>query len=179
MPKAESAEPAPPVMPSALPAPPMPQPVLSPPRIPTPALPPLRVPADCLRVPAFVARVDAPAPMPAAAPASLPAVMPAAPPRPGAPRGVERGPVCLEPPDLSAYYPRRARLRGTTGRTTVRLTVGRDGQVTDVQVVRSTPEGVFDLAAARVARSLRFLPARRDDKPVATTVSMDLVWRLE
>ncbi len=90
-----------------------------------------------------------------------------------------RGPVLLRPPDLSAYYPRRARMRGTTGRTQIRLTVDADGRVTGVEVLSSTPSGVFEQAARRVGRSLSFRPALRRGNPVPARVTLRLVWRLE
>jgi protein TonB len=90
-----------------------------------------------------------------------------------------RGPVLIRPPDLSEYYPRRARMRGTTGSTRVRLTVDSDGRVTAVEVLASTPAGVFEHAAQRVGRSLSFRPALRRGEPVPARVTLRLVWRLE
>jgi TonB family protein len=87
--------------------------------------------------------------------------------------------VLLRPPDLADYYPRRARLSGTTGRSTVRVTVDERGAVTGVAVVDSTPPGVFDHAATRVARTLRFRPALRDGRPTRSAVSIDMIWRME
>jgi TonB family protein len=85
----------------------------------------------------------------------------------------------IKPPNLSDYYPRRARMREITGRTQVRLTLDADGKVVRVEVLSSTPEGVFEVAARRVGRSLRFQPALRNNRPVATAVVLNLVWRLE
>jgi protein TonB len=116
---------------------------------------------------------------------------PAAPPAPPPPTGGEaregkptvvrpsRGPVLIRPPDLSEYYPRRARMRGTTGSTRIRLTVDADGRVTAVEVLESSPAGVFEHAARRVGRSLSFRPALREGKAVPARVTLRLVWRLE
>lgn len=103
------------------------------------------------------------------------------PPKPAAPpkAAPARGPALLQPPDLSAYYPRRARMSGVTGKTTIRIRVGADGRAEDVQVLRSTPEGTFETAAKRVGHSLRFRPATRDGRSVPVTVSLNLVWNLE
>ena len=90
-----------------------------------------------------------------------------------------RGPVLIRPPDLSAYYPRRARMRGTTGSTHLRLTLDSDGRVTAVEVLASSPAGVFEHAAGRVGRSLSFQPALRQGRPVPARVTLRLVWRLE
>ena len=93
--------------------------------------------------------------------------------------GASRGPILVQPPNLEDYYPRRARMRRVTGKTSVRLTVGADGRTTDVQILSSTPPGVFENAARRVGRSLQFRPALRNDRPTAAAVSLNLIWRLE
>ena len=110
-----------------------------------------------------------------AAPGPVPNATPTAERKPG----TTRGPVFIDPPDLAAYYPRRARIEGVAGRTSIRLTLAADGRVTDVEVLDSTPPGVFETAARRVGAALQFQPAMRDGRPVAATVSLNLVWRLE
>ena len=127
---------------------------------------------DITAVPAFTALVPAttgpvgPSPAPGSGTGSEPA-------------GPARGPTMIKPPDLSDYYPRRAVRRGTTGRTTVRLTIDSRGRVEAVQVIASTPAGVFETAAGRAARSLIFLPARRAGRPVRASVTLNLVWKLD
>jgi len=165
----------------ALPAPPVP-------RMPAPAPaleapPPLsagsiRIAAGPVDVPAYVPEAAVPAPVrpgPVAPGPVRPSPLPERPRRLGA----ARQPVLIQPPDLADYYPRRARMKGVTGRTTVRLTIAPDGRVTDVRVLASTPPGVFEVAARRVGRVLRFRPAVRDDRPVPAAVSLNLIWRLE
>ena len=93
--------------------------------------------------------------------------------------GTSRGPLMIQPPNLSDYYPRRARLREITGKSTIRLTIDARGKVTLAEVLASTPEGVFETAARRVGRSLHFQPALRNNRPVAATVLLNLLWRLE
>jgi len=146
--------------------------------MPEPALPALEpakaATAASLAVPAFEGAARGAPPVPPAPPGGgdaeedEPAV--------GRP---SRGPVLLRPPDLSDYYPRRARMRGTTGVTRLRLTVDADGRVRDVEVLESSPAGVFEQAARRVGRSLSFRPALRDGRPVPARVTLRLVWRLE
>lgn len=85
----------------------------------------------------------------------------------------------IQPPDLSLYYPYRARLRGITGTTRLRLQVGADGRVGAVEVLSSAPAGVFEAAAGRVGRSLRFRPALKRGEAAASSVELSLVWRLE
>jgi len=112
-------------------------------------------------------------------PASGPGGTLVGPAEPVGPVRIDRGPVLFEPPDLSAYYPYRARIDGVTGRTRVRVTVDADGGVLSVRVLSSAPAGVFETAARRVCRTLRFRPALRDGRPVAAAVLLNLVWRLE
>jgi len=148
-------------------------------RLDTPPLPAL-VMADCdaISVPAFIAHLP---PTPGVSnDNALPAVSrPAGGGTTETKVSADRGPVMLKPPNLSEYYPRRAKLRGVSGKTTVRLTIDSHGKVASVEVIRSTPAGVFEIAAGRLARSLTFLPARRDGKAVATTAKMNFVWKLD
>jgi len=159
-----------------LPAPPLPQrPAVDPP--PSATLPLLleAVRTPSLDVPPYSVEAAEPA-LPAPAPARP---TPKAKPGPRRHLATSRGPVLVEPPNLADYYPRRARLQGVTGRTGVRLTVGADGRVTDVEILSSTPPGVFDNAAQRLGRSLQFQPALKDDRPTPAAVSLNLIWRLE
>lgn len=178
-----------PVQEPPLPEPPLPEP--APPELPEEP-PPVRLDIEvplATETPAFealppppVEPTPPPPPQPRPAPpkpAPRPTPKPPPEPEPAPRRGPDRSPVVLEPPDLSAYYPRRARMRGVSGRSTIRVTVDRRGTVTGVQVLASTPADVFDHAARRVGRSLRFRPALRDGEPVAATVTLKLVWRLE
>jgi len=81
--------------------------------------------------------------------------------------------------DLNRFYPRAARLRGTTGETVIRLSIANDGTVGAVEVLRSTPPGIFEKAAQELGRAQRFLAARKDGKAVASTPTMTIVWTLE
>jgi len=185
-PQPEPAEPAPlqppvdaaPVEPTPPVLPPLPQPAL-----PRPA-PALDAPAPIdiavhprLDVPAYAAEAASPVLAPPAPVRSPPAARPA-PARLGTPSNTH-GPVLLGLPDLSSYYPRRALLQGVTGQTRLRLTVDALGRVTDAHVVSSQPAGVFDHAAGRVGRVLRFRPARRAGRPVPAVVSLNLSWKVE
>ena len=85
----------------------------------------------------------------------------------------------IRPPDLSLYYPYRARLRGIAGQTRLNLEVDARGRVTSVRVLRSTPGGVFETAARRAGRSLRFQPALERGQATAASVEVSLVWRLK
>jgi periplasmic protein TonB len=63
-------------------------------------------------------------------------------------------------------YPAQARADGIEGRLVLRLTIGADGSVTQVDVVSSV-ESALDAAAIVSARKWRFKPAMRCGKPVA------------
>ncbi|MBL7140853.1 MAG: energy transducer TonB [Planctomycetes bacterium] len=169
-----------------LPTPPAVEPPLPPPEVleisaldlPAPVPAPLLVDAPAtaassLAVPAYEAEAlpAAPAPLPAGGTGEAEA-------RPG-PVRPSRGPVLMRPPDMSEYYPRRARMQGLTGTSHIRLTVDADGRVTDVEVLDSSPPGAFEQAALRVGRSLAFRPALRDGQPVPARVTLRLIWRLE
>ncbi|MFO8014402.1 MAG: energy transducer TonB [Phycisphaerae bacterium] len=172
----------------AVPSPPVPRPPLPEPEVLEVTAPDLTMPQPA---PLALETADVATASSLAVPAYEGPAEPSAPPAPPQPAGGEaeegepaavrpsRGPVLIRPPDLSAYYPRRARMRGTTGATRVRLTVDSDGRVTAVEVLESSPAGVFEHAARRVGRSLSFRPALREGRPVPARATLRLVWRLE
>lgn len=63
-------------------------------------------------------------------------------------------------------YPVEAARQGVSGGVVLVVTVGADGSVRDVQVEKSTPEGVFEAAAVEAARKWKFTPETRDGQPV-------------
>ncbi len=160
-----------------LPAPPPPRIALAAPRLHAeqPILPSVAIPDTAF--PHVVPRITRTAMEPATTavgPPAPPAKKPAARhPEPG------RGPVLIRPPDMESFYPLRARRRGITGETRFRITIDREGTVTDVDILQSTPAGVFDEAARRLARSLRFRPALRGGRAVRCRVTSNFVWKLE
>lgn len=81
--------------------------------------------------------------------------------------------------DLERFYPRAARLRGITGRSRMRLTIDATGAVANVVVFEATPPGVFEQATERLGHSLRFRPAKRDGKTVASTKDLIIDWTLK
>ncbi len=93
---------------------------------------------------------------------------------------VSRGPVLLEPPDLSYYYPYNARRRGISGTTRIRVELDMKGDVVGVIVLESNPPETFDRAALRLGRRLQFKPAlKKDGNPVRSTVVIPLRWEIE
>lgn len=81
----------------------------------------------------------------------------------------------LHQPDPEIYYPTAARRRGQEGESELVVEVLPSGAIAAVELRRSTPPGVFDAAARRWARALRFAP---HDQAGAVAVPLRLEWRL-
>lgn len=99
---------------------------------------------------------------------------------PGLPGGgMGSGPMLLEPPDLSAYYPPSALRKKITGTTELQVVVDESGRTAQVVVVASTPGGIFEVAAQRLGQSLLFRPAQEGGKPIAARTRITLHWTLD
>ena len=98
---------------------------------------------------------------------------------PPAPVGESRGPVLIERPSLRRYYPARAARTGVTGLTVLDLQIDARGRVTAAKVIKSTPAGVFERAARRAAKRLRYRPAEKNGKSVAGASRVELEWKLD
>ena len=90
-----------------------------------------------------------------------------------------RPPVLLYQPDLATYYPSRARRSGITGSTKLLLDIDSMGRVTNIKIVKSVPSGVFERAARRAAKRLKYKPSSRNGRPQAAKVSMEFIWKLD
>jgi len=88
-----------------------------------------------------------------------------------------------EPPralaQIQPMYPPAARQAGLEGEVRVRFVVARDGSVTDVEVLSSTPGTLFNAAVLQAVRQWRFEPATRAGEPAAVRVETSLQFRLE
>ena len=88
----------------------------------------------------------------------------------------------IKPPKLvekaELIYPLEAKLQHIQGDVLVGMSVGVDGTVQDVQVLRSSGFPILDEAAIDYASKLRFRPATIDDRPVASHTQMLLKFRL-
>jgi protein TonB len=108
---------------------------------PTPAEPapaePTPAPAEPAPTPAPVAAAPAPA---AAAPAPAPV-------RTGPPRAISTP----QPP-----YPREAARSRTSGSVTVQFTIGADGRVSNVEVLRARPRGLFERTVTQTVSTWRY-----------------------
>ncbi len=92
---------------------------------------------------------------------------------------LSRSALIIRPPDLSLYYPYRAKIQELTGRSVLRLQLDEKGRIINAQIVTSSPDNIFDKAALRVARALHFHPALEDGSPVPSVTEISLSWRLE
>lgn len=81
--------------------------------------------------------------------------------------------------DLDRYYPRSARMRGITGTSRIRIAISAEGRVTAVEVLESSPAGVFEQAAQRLAHGLRFRPATAAGTPVPSVQDTTITWTMK
>jgi TonB family protein len=99
------------------------------------------------------------------------------PPEP-APDGAE---VAFQPPELlvraEADYPEAARAQRVEGRVVLRVTIDREGLVTQVDLIEPAGHG-FDEAAREAASRCRFRPGRQRGKPVAVRILFPYDFRL-
>lgn len=90
--------------------------------------------------------------------------------KPAAPRIVEPRPLASR--NAQPDYPRDAQRRGQSGRVLLRVNVAADGSVTDVDFVQRSGTPELDRAAMNAVRKWQFAPARRDGKPIASSVNV-------
>lgn len=76
-------------------------------------------------------------------------------------------------------YPRAARLRGEEGEVTLGISVGSDGAVEAVRVVRSSGFPSLDDAAVEAVRAARFSPATSEGRAVAASARLTLAFKLK
>lgn len=71
-------------------------------------------------------------------------------------------------------YPAEALRRSIHGRVMLRVTVSVDGAVSDLEVAQTSGHHMFDAAALKAVQRWRFEPARRDGRPVMSTVLLPI-----
>jgi protein TonB len=81
--------------------------------------------------------------------------------------------------DLQPPYPPGERKMGREGRVTVRVLVGADGRVHDIQLVSATSDEFFDVTRRQALAKWRFRPATRDGVAVESWRRMSVSFRLE
>jgi protein TonB len=75
-------------------------------------------------------------------------------------------------------YPREAQLRGMEGEVLLWLNISADGDVLEAKVHRSSGHRMLDDHTLRFARTLDFVPARRGQIAIPTTVLLPVRYRL-
>ena len=76
-------------------------------------------------------------------------------------------------------YPDSARKRELTGHVLLRFHLDADGSVSQLQVVKAEPSGVFEEAALAAVRQWRFAPAMKDGRPVPYWVELPMPFLLK
>lgn len=168
-----------------------PRPVQPLPPIVTPAPPPAIVP------PPVVPRPPPPKPRPTpitkSEPKPMPPVVMPLPPIPTRPSVA--APAALAPPPEPVLvpastkatsrrnpkpdYPSIARRRGWEGKVLLSVEVMANGKPGSITVAASSGHEVLDSAAMKAVMRWLFAPARRGDSPVASTLNLSIVFRLE
>ena len=69
-------------------------------------------------------------------------------------------------------YPRISRKRGERGKVLVRVFINRDGFSEKVEIEQSSGFDRLDRAAMNSAKKCRFVPAKRNGKPVKTLATI-------
>jgi TonB family protein len=73
-------------------------------------------------------------------------------------------------------YPEAALLQGLTGSVELELEIDAEGVVLAARVLAGSIDAVFDQAALDAAWATRFIPARRNGVPVASTLRPVMVF---
>lgn len=80
---------------------------------------------------------------------------------------------------IAPEYPRAQRVAGVEGEVEVELSIGADGRVGAVRVVRASPRGAFDAATLRAVKRWSFQPQGAGCDQGAVTVREVVRYRLE
>jgi protein TonB len=75
-------------------------------------------------------------------------------------------------------YPLMARKLGREGKVVLRLTIDKNGNLQNVEVIDGAGYG-FTEAAVEAVKKSTFLPAKKDGKPVASRALLPIRFRLE
>jgi len=117
------------------------------------------------------------------APTAQAAATSAPPPKPRPVNVREQTPVAASSLTRTKYvapkYPRAAQRRGQSGWVDIVFTVAVDGSVKDIEVLNSSPEGVFDGAAVRAVEKWAFEPVFEDGALIEKRAGSRLVFALE
>jgi periplasmic protein TonB len=81
--------------------------------------------------------------------------------------------------DIRPDYPTEADRRRLSGSVKLQIKLEADGRVSDIEVVESTPEGMFDESALAAFRQARFSPAQRNGRPVRARIMIEVKYDYE
>jgi len=81
--------------------------------------------------------------------------------------------------DIRPDYPTEADRRRLSGSVKLQIKLEADGRVSDIEVVESTPEGMFDESALAAFRQARFSPAQRNGRPVRARILIEVKYDYE
>ena len=81
--------------------------------------------------------------------------------------------------DIRPEYPTEADRRRLSGSVKLQIKLEADGRVSDIEVVESTPPGMFDESALAAFRQARFSPAQRNGRPVRAHILIEVKYDYE
>lgn len=76
-------------------------------------------------------------------------------------------------------YPARARRMNVTGKVDIRFLVNKEGRVEELQIIKATPENIFEEAVRQAVAAWRFQPGMKDGKIVATWMVTAINFEME
>ena len=83
------------------------------------------------------------------------------------------------PDSFKPVYPMLFRRRGIEGTVTMQIQITATGIARSVIVTQSSGYRQFDAAAVKECRSVRYIPAMKHGRPVESTLTFDVVFRLQ
>lgn len=109
-----------------------------------------------------------------------PVMMPPPPPPPPPPPTPPMAPPRQIAGSIAADdYPAAAMRARQQGTVRTRIGVGANGRITECTVVGSSGSSILDAATCRlISQRFRYEPARLNGRPVASTISRNVVWRM-
>lgn len=75
-------------------------------------------------------------------------------------------------------YPLEARMKEQQGTIEVAITVGADGMLVKIDILKSTGSPSLDRASLRGIRSCKVIPATLNGEPVEGVITTNMVWSL-
>jgi protein TonB len=81
--------------------------------------------------------------------------------------------------DIHPDYPTEADRRRLSGSVKLQIKLEADGRVSDIEVVESTPKGMFEESALAAFRQARFSPAQRNGRPVRARILIEVKYDYE